>query len=90
MLAVLVIKVLVVIFGWIEVGEFGDFGDNRRLELIGLLERLNYILSDLFLFLRMVKNGRTVLGAYIVALTIKCGGVMGLEKDFENSLVWDD
>ena len=72
-----------VIFGFVEVGEFCYLCHSIRAPLACFVNGLNGFHGQLFLFLVVIKNSRAVLSSSIGTLSVQCCRIMNHEKDFK-------
>lgn len=87
MIGIIFVEILVVIFGEIEVGKGDDLSHDRIRVMVRFFKFGLDSLSDFFLGRIMKKDGRTVLSADIVALTIGGGGIVKKEKLFSLKII---
>ena len=76
-------------FRGIEIDRRNNLGDDGALETSGLIEALFDTFGGSFLFFGMIENGGAVLGADVVVLAIRCGGIVHAKEVIENGLVAD-
>src|SRR5665648_121213 len=72
-----------VVFGGIEFFKRCNFSDHRLVEYIFGIQFYFVFFGNFLLFRRMIKNYRTVLCSHIGSLTVECGWVVSLPKNFE-------
>ena len=65
----------------IKCGKWHKLGYDRIAQLVRIIYRFDKILRRFFLLRRRVKNRGTVLGAYVIPLSVDRGRVVAAEKD---------
>ena len=76
-------------FRGVEIRRWNNLSDDGALKTAGLIEALFDRFGSSFLFFGMVENRGAVLGANVVVLAIRGGGIVHAKEVVENSLIAD-
>jgi len=81
LVGIIFVEILMVVFGWIKIGEGNNFGDDGLFVSVGLLKVGNGGLGGLLLKVAVIGDRGAVLGTKIRPLAIKGGGIVEGKKN---------
>ena len=85
-----IVVVLMVVFGFIKIGERRNLCHDGWFEFAALVEAVSYVFSHFELSRRVIKYSWPIIIAYIIAFSIELGGVMKTPKYLQYLSIADD
>src|ERR1700730_14925826 len=81
LISIVVKIILMIIFSWIKIFQWGNFSDDRIIKCLLIVKFLFVVRGNFLLFFIVIKDNRPVLSAHIISLAIEGCRIVRLPED---------